>query len=140
MKKNLQKGAFFVLLAVLLIAAVFIYKRSYAPATTTPITSEGTVTQETVTPPAKNQISLNIISPQDGAVVTSASVTASGKTVPKADVIINDIELKANAQGNFSTTIILDEGENTITVVANDENGNFAEKEITVTYNAGETF
>lgn len=80
------------------------------------------------------QISLSISSPTNGSSVSSSGVTVNGKTAPLAEVMINDKEIKADSKGNFSTTISLDEGENIITVVANDADGNSAEKEITVTY------
>ncbi len=80
------------------------------------------------------QITLDITSPQNGATVTTSAVTVAGKTVPNADVNVNDVSLKADAQGNFSTRLTLDEGDNMIDVVANDANGNNSEQEITVTY------
>lgn len=83
-------------------------------------------------------ISLTIGAPADGSSVSMPTVTVTGKTAPGADVSVNDTDLVADAGGNFSTKLVLDEGENTITVVANDQNGNSAEKEITVTYNAPE--
>ena len=62
------------------------------------------------------------------------SVTVTGKSFPYAEVFINDTEIKADASGNFTAPVTLDEGENIISVMANDENGNSAEQEITVTY------
>ncbi len=83
-------------------------------------------------------LSLTVSQPADKSSVTSSTVAVSGKTQPKADVSVNDTDLKADIQGNFSTRITLDEGENTIVIVATDENGNYAEKEITVTYQTPE--
>jgi hypothetical protein len=48
---------------------------------------------------------------------------------------VNDQELTSNADGSFSTTVLLDEGENYISVVAYDEVGNSAERELLVTRN-----
>lgn len=81
-----------------------------------------------------NQITLNVASPQDGATVSDANISVSGKTLPGADVFVNETELTADANGNFSTQLTLDEGENTISVSANDNSGNSAEQELTVTY------
>lgn len=86
--------------------------------------------------PAVSDISLVVNSPVKGAVVKRANLTVSGKTVARAEVVVNDVETTADARGNFSVNIVLDEGENTIVVVANDSDGNFAESELTVTYEA----
>ena len=80
-----------------------------------------------------NQITLTVTSPANNATVTSGTVTVRGKTVPNADVFVNDTETKADASGNFSAFVTLDEGENSIIIVANDANGNTAEQEIMVT-------
>lgn len=77
---------------------------------------------------------LMIMSPTPDATVTTAAVTVSGKTFPNADVFVDEQELKADAKGMFSTTVTLDEGENSILVTANDDDGNDAEQEIMVTY------
>ncbi len=84
------------------------------------------------------EISLTIDTPANNSTVTSPTVKVSGKTVPNADVSVNDTELKADGSGNFSTTVTLDEGENIIGIVANDANGNSSEQDLTVTYNSGQ--
>lgn len=81
---------------------------------------------------ASSKIFLEISQPQDGATIDDLSVFVKGKTLPRAEVFINEVETKANSQGNFSARITLDEGENLIYVLANDAEGNFLEKEITV--------
>lgn len=87
------------------------------------------------TQPISQEIILEVTQPANGATVTSPNLTVKGKTAPRADVFVNDEELKANASGNFSTVITLDEGENTIVIAANDSEGNSTEKELIVTYN-----
>lgn len=86
--------------------------------------------------PATNEktISLEILQPGNQSFSTSQTITVKGKTVPNAEVSVNDKDLKADSNGIFSVAIQLDQGENTIDIVANDENGNHAEKEITVSY------
>lgn len=79
------------------------------------------------------QVSLEIFEPTDQSTVTSSTITVRGKSVASASVFVNDQELKANANGEFSTTVNLDEGENVVYVVAADDFGNYAEKELTVT-------
>lgn len=77
-------------------------------------------------------IFVEIVSPKDGVTLSSPLVKLVGKTIPNADVFVNDEEVKVNANGEFSIELTLDEGENIISVIANDENGNYAEKEITL--------
>ncbi len=84
--------------------------------------------------PAVSQITLFITSPADKSTVAVASAVVKGHTVAGADIFVNDTEVTADAQGNFTAQVSLDEGDNVITVTANDSNGNYAEKDITVTY------
>ncbi|HEX6977061.1 MAG TPA: hypothetical protein VF185_01710 [Patescibacteria group bacterium] len=79
-------------------------------------------------------ITLSVNAPTNGSTTTKSDIEVSGKTSANAEVFVNDLETTADANGNFKTTVTLDEGENTITVSANDSNGNYAEKDITVTY------
>jgi Glucodextranase, domain B len=81
-----------------------------------------------------NSITLDSFMPSDGLTVTTSSIVFTGKTIPNADVSVNETDTKADSSGNFWAKIDLDEGENVITVVANDQSGNFVEKEITITY------
>jgi hypothetical protein len=99
--------------------------------------SEGTkpeqTTEKTITP-GKNQFTLTVSAPTDGSTVTTSSIVVKGLTAPNAEVFINDAETKANSIGNFSSTIVLEEGDNYISVVAVDVDGNSAEQELTVMY------
>lgn len=85
---------------------------------------------------ATNQITLSVTSPLNNATVTFPALTVRGKTAPNAEVFVNDVDTKADASGNFSASITLDEGENPVVIVANDANGNSAEQDIMVTYTA----
>lgn len=97
--------------------------------TTTPASAEKPAVQ-----PVESAIMLSVTSPANGSTVKTPTITVKGKTVPKAEVWVNDQDVRADASGNFSATVTLDEGENTITVTANDDDGNASEKEITVNY------
>lgn len=66
---------------------------------------------------------LQISSPVNEQKLTSPSVKVIGKTVPGADIFVNDIEVLPDKNGNFSTSINLEEGENPILVSAGNENG-----------------
>ncbi len=95
----------------------------------------GNLSGPTPTQAPVNQINLSVSAPVNNSPVTTPSILVSGKTVANADVGINDTEIKADGKGNFSATLTLDEGENTIVVVASDVNGNASEQDLTVTYN-----
>lgn len=83
-------------------------------------------------------IPLSISEPANGATVTNSQILVRGKTRANAEVFINDKDTTADDGGSFSATLTLDEGENLIIVTANDADGNAAEQEFTVTYNAPE--
>lgn len=109
--------------------------------TQTPIQSGQTVSQMV---PASSQavegamteagLKLTVTSPKDKSIVRSPLLTVTGKTAPNADVTVNDKDLVANRIGYFATMVTLDEGENTVDIIAIDGDGNYAEKELTVTY------
>lgn len=84
-----------------------------------------------------SSFSLSVSSPADGSEVTSPTVIVAGQTAPNAEVFVNDASGTADANGNFAISTPLDEGENTVVVVANDDNGNSTEQELTVVYNWG---
>lgn len=98
-------------------------------------TPSATINQETggLTNYSEEGISLEVSQPKNKAVVNNPTLTITGKTSPTAEVFINDLQLTADAQGSFSAPVILEEGENVIVVVANDNQGNFAEQELIVT-------
>jgi hypothetical protein len=83
-----------------------------------------------------NQITLKIISPTDGATVSSSSIVVKGITSPFAEVFVNDSEITADKNGNFSVNMAMEDGDNYIVVVATDPDGNSAETEINLTYTA----
>ncbi len=79
-------------------------------------------------------ISLSVEYPANGSTVHVASIVIRGKTAANASVFVNENELKADRNGNFFTTIQLEEGDNSFIIVANDDQGNHIEQEIMVTY------
>ncbi|MDO8658931.1 MAG: hypothetical protein Q7K55_09405 [Candidatus Levybacteria bacterium] len=80
------------------------------------------------------EIELSIIEPKNEFISSNSSILVKGNTVPNAEAFINGIELKADKNGNFLTVFSLYEGDNSILILANDESGNYSEKEITVNY------
>jgi hypothetical protein len=81
---------------------------------------------------ARQKFSFVVTSPKSGTTVNSSGILVTGKTAPGADVFVNEKDVKADSQGNFSVSYTLDEGENYLIVGANDEYGNFSEQELVV--------
>jgi hypothetical protein len=79
---------------------------------------------------------LTIDSPGEGETIygqTNRTINVSGSTDEDSTVTVNDRLAIVNS-GNFSTTIQLNEGDNTIVVIATDRAGNETKKEIKVKY------
>lgn len=75
---------------------------------------------------------LTITSPEKDSTVSGNKILVKGKTAAFADVFIGDQSTKADANGNFSLEVMLDEGLNNLIVSANDEEGNVAEQTVSV--------
>lgn len=84
--------------------------------------------------PSATALVLQVTSPADEATVTSASLTVTGQTKAGATVTVNEELAAVNASGNFSATVTLAEGINTIDVIASDVDGNIVTATLTVTY------
>lgn len=95
-----------------------------------PTTSNSQIDQTSTT----EDLNLEIIAPKNNITVSNSSLTIKGKTAPMVDVFVNEVETKADAQGNFSAKLVLDEGENIIVIFANDAEGNSVESELSITY------
>jgi nitrogen fixation protein FixH len=88
----------------------------------------------TYTPEAP-ELSLEIISPEDGAELTGSPVMVSGNVSDaSANVTINGVEAEVTEDGTFSASVELTEGENTIEVEATAEGREPVSEIITVTY------
>jgi hypothetical protein len=77
---------------------------------------------------------LQVLSPQDEAVVSTPQVDVIGSAAAGAVVSINDEILLVGKDQQFKTTIALDEGPNLIEIVASDDQGNETPVLLTVTY------
>lgn len=62
------------------------------------------------------------------------NITVKGKTEAEAKVYVNGRMTRANAEGLFSTSLLLNEGENTLALKAEDQAGNFVEQTIKVNF------
>lgn len=101
---------------------------NYTLSTMNPTSSSGPSENVSTT----GSITLSVTSPVSGATLSSGNVTVKGKTLPNAEVFINDQSTKADTEGNFSLNLTLDEGENNLVVTANDAEGNVAEQNLSV--------
>lgn len=79
-------------------------------------------------------LNLEIIQPQNNIKINNQNLKIKGKTNPNIEVFVNEKELKSNEKGEFEKDLILDEGENVITIIASDDQGNYAEKEVIVNF------
>jgi len=83
-------------------------------------------------------LSLEIISPEDESIIEEEKVTLEGKTAPESVVVVIYPEgeniVEADEEGNFETEITLVGGANEIKITAYDEEGNQAEKNLTLVY------
>ena len=136
----------FILGAVILVALFMLYPRKNAVApeklTDKPkvtvenefsaVSSPNSVAETGTSNPSS--FTFTVTSPANGATVKSAVVKVVGKTVPNADVFVNEVDAKADNGGNYSVFYTLEEGENYLIVGANDEDGNYKEMELSVTY------
>jgi Glucodextranase, domain B len=77
---------------------------------------------------------LQVLYPQDETVVNTPQVEVIGSTAAGAVVTINDEILIMNTDGQFKSTVPLEEGPNLIEVIASDEDGNETSLLLTVIY------
>ncbi|MFZ2206044.1 MAG: hypothetical protein WA061_03670 [Microgenomates group bacterium] len=77
-------------------------------------------------------LDLVIDEPLSGTEVQKNSITIKGRVNPKAHVIVNEADVTLGVNGKFDQQVTLDEGENYISIVAYDDEGNAAERELLI--------
>ncbi|MBI2010288.1 MAG: hypothetical protein HYS86_03905 [Candidatus Chisholmbacteria bacterium] len=77
---------------------------------------------------------ITINSPEDGKTVTEKSIEVSGLVDEEATVTINGQFALQGTDNSFAKSMSLSEGENSLTIVAEDAAGNRTEKTLKVTY------
>lgn len=77
---------------------------------------------------------LEINEPQDGQKTNKQEVKIVGSTDKETYIKVNDLPVVVDAQGIFQTLIKLKEGENKISVLAQDIADNIEQKTLTITY------
>ena len=66
---------------------------------------------------------LLVTEPKDQSIVSQGTIPLTGRTAPGAVVTVNGVGVGVDPLGIFSTTVTLDEGPNTIEVVATNSDG-----------------
>jgi len=89
---------------------------------------------EPLVPDGSGALWLQILSPQDEAIVNLPYVDVIGSAPAGAVVSVNEEILLVGADQQFKTTLSLEEGPNLIEIVASDEDGNETSLLLTLTY------
>jgi hypothetical protein len=136
MKKEKLILSFIATLFGLLVAGIAFY--FFQAAKTVPNNAATTVSLASPTPAVTPSISLTVDQPVDEEVVNKKVLTVSGKTQSNAVVTVitdssNDV-VTPSADGNFSTTVNLDDGQNILEVISIAPNGESMTIKKTVTY------
>lgn len=84
--------------------------------------------------PAADVVPLEILAPEDGAVVNVPQVEVRGTTAADAVLTLNDEIGVADENGAFAVVMPLVEGPNAIAIVVSDLDGNETRLELAVTY------
>jgi len=77
---------------------------------------------------------LEISEPSDTATVSDREISIKGQTDKEVFVKVNELPVTVDVNGNFQTTVRLTEGENKISVTAEDIASNIESKILTITY------
>lgn len=85
-------------------------------------------------PVSNGPVSLQVLTPQDGAVVNTPQIQVSGTASPGAVVSVNDAVIMVGADGTFSATVALDSGPNLVEVIASSSSGDTKTVDLTITY------
>jgi len=136
MKQERVILSFIMVLIGLLVAGGLFYfyqsTKTVSPSTT------GIVTRVTPIPTPKPKLYLSLNEPSDEQVANTKTLSISGKTNPDATlIIVTDSDqqiIQPSTQGDFSTTITLDDGQNLIEIRSILPTGETVVTQRTVTY------
>lgn len=84
--------------------------------------------------PEVGTVALTVSQPQNETTVCSADLEVKGTTETDAVLSVNGETVEVNEDGSFSTTVTLEEGPNSIEVLASDFEGNEGSAILTVIY------
>jgi len=126
----------------LLVAGVAFYFFQMPKASPSSTIKNKTITLATPSPTPSTALFLNVIEPRDEDVVDNKTLVISGKTQNNAIVVIitgsSEDVITPSANGEFSTAIALDSGENMLEVTAIAANGESITDKRVVTYSQEE--
>ena len=129
--------AFVAIVAGLIVASSLFY---FYRQKETPKLGETQPTPEVSLPNGK--VSIEIETPQEGAVAGDKNIEIKGRTLPNSIVVLttstDDFVITSDENGTFTKTITLVDDENIITATAYSDSGTSETKEIIVTYNTEE--
>ncbi len=124
----------------LLVAGIVFYL--FQATKTIPNTTTKTVSVASPTPVNSPSISLMLDQPKDEGVVDSKVLVVSGKTQSNAVIIVitdsSEDVITPSSNGNFSTTVNLDDGQNILEVISIAPNGESIKSKKTITYSLEE--
>lgn len=132
-KINKNKIYLFIILVIILGILIFAFQNNSKNNSSNLYQQEKKSIEQVEKNGIKN-ITLEVTSPANNSKTSSSELILKGKTVPNAEVLVNDEETRADTSGNFSVNVAMEEGENIIIVFVNDQNGDYVEKEIKVIY------
>lgn len=126
-----------VIILALVVAGFFFFKSfHFNQSTSAVLKSFDPITHQPIS------FDLEITNPDDQSLLFDKSLLVSGKTAPKAKVVISDDgddnEVDADDNGNFSQQVALDLGFNQLTIVAFNEAGDSKQVVRTVYYSKDE--
>ncbi len=84
--------------------------------------------------PSAEAFFLVITQPKDQSIVSSSTVSLSGRTAPGAVVSVNGVGVEVDELGVFSTVVKLEQGPNIIDVVATNPDGRILSSVIAVIF------
>lgn len=136
MKQERVILSFVAVLIGLLAAGLAFYFYQSTKTVSTP--NQITLNAPTPTPTPKPTVYISLSNPEDESIVSSKTLTVSGKTNPDATVIIytdsTQQVIQPSTQGDFSTTITIGDGENLIKMTSILPSGETIMVQRTVTY------
>lgn len=136
MKKEKLILSFIAVVLGLLVAGIVFY--IYQTAKTIPDTNTKTITFTSPTPTTLPTVSLTLDQPKDEEVVSDKVLVVSGKTQSNAVVVVttdsSEDVVTPSADGKYSTTVNLGDGQNMLEVTAIAPNGESVTIKKTVTY------
>lgn len=136
MKKEKLILSFVAVFFGLLVAGIAFYL--FQTTKIVPDSATKTISLTSPTPTSSPSISLTINQPTDEEVVSNKVLVVSGKTQSNAVIVVitdssNEV-VTPSANGDFSTTVNLDDGQNILEVIAIAPNGESITSKKTITY------